>query len=192
MATSSKTTHAVPKRGALVSIRLEGLPEKRPHQWAPDSWPAARAVARKISHGLAIAEGRRHRLLPARGGVPRHWQFVDRNLVQHHIVNPEGGLLGRILSIPGWTDGRHPPLGVLLGFLGGAYATYNRPAHPHRRGDPRAGAQEAHAAARDHHAGGAGDRRIFVRRAGASTGHASKSRARLRKSASCSRRRAAR
>ena len=43
------------------------------------------------------------------------WQFLERNLTQHHLW---------FFHVPAWTDGviRHSVF--LLGFLGGAYATY--------------------------------------------------------------------
>ena len=43
------------------------------------------------------------------------WQFIERNLTQHHIP---------FFHVPPWTDGviRHSVF--MLGFLGGAYATY--------------------------------------------------------------------
>src|SRR5438045_1937684 len=112
-----KEFHGVPKRGVLVSVRLDGLGSKRPHQWAPDSWPAPVRWLTKVSHGLAIAEGVGIGFCLLAVVFLATWQFVDRNLVQHHLIDPES-LVGRVLSVPGWTDGviRHSVF--LLGFLG--------------------------------------------------------------------------
>jgi TRAP-type C4-dicarboxylate transport system permease small subunit len=119
----SQSSSSLPKRGAIVSVRLDGLPEKRPHQWAPDHWPAPVRWLTVLSHWLAIAEGVGIGFCLLAVVFLATWQFVDRNLVQHHFVNPDSGF-GKLLSVPGWTDGviRHSVF--LLGFLGGAYATY--------------------------------------------------------------------
>jgi TRAP-type C4-dicarboxylate transport system permease small subunit len=105
-----------PVRGALVSVRLAAPPGKpRPHQWAPPSWPAPIRWLTKLSHGLAILEGVGIGACLLAVIFLACWQFVERNLVMRHIP---------FFHVPGWTDGviRHSVF--LLGFLGGAYATY--------------------------------------------------------------------
>jgi TRAP-type C4-dicarboxylate transport system permease small subunit len=105
----------LPKRGALVSIRLNGPAEVRPHQWAPGQWPAPIRWLAAVSHYLAVAEGAGIALCLLSVVFLATWQFVERNLTQNHLPFPR---------VPGWTDGviRHSVF--LLGFLGGAYATY--------------------------------------------------------------------
>lgn len=98
-----------------MSIRLQGPGEDRPHQWAPPGWlPPVRWLA-AVSHYLAIAEGAGIALCLLSVVFLACWQFVERNCSAHHIP---------FIHVPGWTDGviRHSVF--LLGFLGGAYATY--------------------------------------------------------------------
>jgi TRAP-type C4-dicarboxylate transport system permease small subunit len=106
---------ALPKRGALISVRLGGPDEARPHQWAPSAWPAPIRGLAWLSHALAVAEGVGIGLCLLAVIFLATWQFVERNLNQHHLP---------FFHVPGWTDGviRHSVF--LLGFLGGAYATY--------------------------------------------------------------------
>src|SRR5262249_11039979 len=87
----------------------------RPHQYAPPHWPAPLKWLCSLSHGLAIAEGVGIGACLVAVVFLATWQFVERNLTQHHIW---------FFHVPAWTDGviRHSVF--LLGFLGGAYATY--------------------------------------------------------------------
>jgi TRAP-type C4-dicarboxylate transport system permease small subunit len=89
--------------------------EAHPHQWAPPEWPAPIRALARVSHGLAIAEGVGIGLCLIAVILLAAWQFVERNLVQHHLP---------FFRVPAWTDGviRHSVF--MLGFLGGAYATY--------------------------------------------------------------------
>lgn len=104
----SASNEEPPKRGARVSAQ-------RPHQWAPESWPAPIRWLTKLSHGLAIAEGIGIGVCLLAVVFLATWQCVERNLTVRHIP---------FFQVPGWTDGviRHSVF--LLGFLGGAYATY--------------------------------------------------------------------
>jgi TRAP-type C4-dicarboxylate transport system permease small subunit len=105
-----------PVRGALVSVRLDAPPGKpRPHQWAPPSWPAPIRFLAWLSHWIAILEGIGIGVCLLGIIFLATWQFVERNLEMRHIP---------FFHVPGWTDGviRHSVF--LLGFLGGAYATY--------------------------------------------------------------------
>jgi TRAP-type C4-dicarboxylate transport system permease small subunit len=88
---------------------------KRPHQYAPPEWPAPLRGLAKLSQWLAVAEGIGIGFCLLSVVFLACWQFVERNLVQRHIP---------FFHTPGWTDGviRHSVF--LLGFLGGAYATY--------------------------------------------------------------------
>jgi TRAP-type C4-dicarboxylate transport system permease small subunit len=108
-------TPELPKRGPLVSIRLQGPGSSRPHQWAPPTWPAPVRGLATLSHLLAILEGVGIAFCLLAVVFLATWQFVERNCATHHIP---------FFHVPGWTDGviRHSVF--LLGFLGGAYATY--------------------------------------------------------------------
>jgi TRAP-type C4-dicarboxylate transport system permease small subunit len=88
---------------------------KRPHQYAPPSWPAPVRWLASLSHGLAIAEGVGIGVCLVSVIGLAIWQCIDRNLTQHHLPS---------WHAPTWTDGviRHSVF--MLGFLGGAYATY--------------------------------------------------------------------
>jgi TRAP-type C4-dicarboxylate transport system permease small subunit len=103
-----------PVRGALISVRIDGS-GARPHQWTPPTWPAPVRWLAALSHGLAIAEGAGIAVCLLSVVFLASWQFVERNLSQHHLP---------FFHVPAWTDGviRHSVF--LLGFLGGAYATY--------------------------------------------------------------------
>jgi TRAP-type C4-dicarboxylate transport system permease small subunit len=87
----------------------------RPHHWTPRSWPAPVRGLAAVSRALAVVEGVGIGvcLLGIIGLAV--WQFVERNLVMHHLP---------FFHVPPWTDGviRHSVF--MLGFLGGAYATY--------------------------------------------------------------------
>jgi TRAP-type C4-dicarboxylate transport system permease small subunit len=90
-------------------------PAGRPHQWAPPSWPAPIRGLAWLSHQLAIVEGVGIGICLLSVVGLATWQFVERNLVMHHLP---------FFHVPPWTDGviRHSVF--MLGFLGGAYATY--------------------------------------------------------------------
>lgn len=87
----------------------------RPHQWVPDSWPLPIRALAKLSTALAFVEGIGLGLCLVAIIFFATWQFVDRNLAAAHI---------NFLTVPVWIDGviRHSVF--LIGFLGGAYATY--------------------------------------------------------------------
>jgi TRAP-type C4-dicarboxylate transport system permease small subunit len=112
---SDEAPKGLPKRGALISVRLSTGEKVKPHHHVPATWPApVRAIA-WLSRALAVFEGVGiGACLLAVVGLAT-WQFIERNLTQHHIP---------FFHIPPWTDGviRHSVF--MLGFLGGAYATY--------------------------------------------------------------------
>ncbi len=87
----------------------------KPHHHVPSSWPAPVRALAAVSRGLAILEGAGIGLCLLSVVLLATWQFVERNLVQHHLP---------FFRVPPWTDGviRHSVF--MLGFLGGAYATY--------------------------------------------------------------------
>jgi TRAP-type C4-dicarboxylate transport system permease small subunit len=103
------------KRGAIVSVRLDTDEKVKPHHHVPSTWPApVRAVA-ALSRLLAVLEGVGIGLCMLAVIVLATWQFIERNLTQRHVW---------FFNVPPWTDGviRHSVF--MLGFLGGAYATY--------------------------------------------------------------------
>ncbi|HEY2748432.1 MAG TPA: TRAP transporter small permease, partial [Polyangia bacterium] len=112
---SDEAPKGLHKRGALVSVRLSTKETVKPHHHVPSTWPApVRAIA-AVSRALAVLEGVGIGLcLIAVVGLAT-WQFLERNLTQHHYW---------FFRVPPWTDGviRHSVF--MLGFLGGAYATY--------------------------------------------------------------------
>jgi TRAP-type C4-dicarboxylate transport system permease small subunit len=112
---SDEAPKGLPKRGALISVRLAAGEQVKPHHHVPPHWPApVRAIA-AVSRGLAVLEGVGiGACLVAVVGLAT-WQFIERNLTQHHLP---------FFRVPPWTDGviRHSVF--MLGFLGGAYATY--------------------------------------------------------------------
>ncbi len=87
----------------------------KPHHYAPPNWPAPIRALCAVSRALAVVEGAGIGLCLLSVIFLAVWQFVERNLTQHHIP---------FFHVPGWTDGviRHSVF--MLGFLGGAYATY--------------------------------------------------------------------
>ena len=104
----------LPKRGAIVSVRL-GSEHVKPHHHVPSHWPAPVRGLAAVSRLLAVLEGVGiGACLLAVVGLAT-WQFIERNLTQRHIW---------FFALPPWTDGviRHSVF--MLGFLGGAYATY--------------------------------------------------------------------
>jgi TRAP-type C4-dicarboxylate transport system permease small subunit len=87
----------------------------KPHHHVPPGWPVPIRGLAALSRALAVVEGVGiGACLLAVVGLAT-WQFVERNLTMRHIP---------FFRVPGWTDGviRHSVF--LLGFLGGAYATY--------------------------------------------------------------------
>jgi TRAP-type C4-dicarboxylate transport system permease small subunit len=104
------------KRGALVSVRVDTSSQPRkPHHDVPESWPLVVRALAAVSRFFAVLEGIGiGTCLLAVIGLAT-WQFIERNLTQHHLP---------FFRVPPWTDGviRHSVF--MLGFLGGAYATY--------------------------------------------------------------------
>src|SRR6185312_5009423 len=115
LAVTDEAPKGLPKRGALISVRLSTNEKVKPHHHVPSTWPApVRAIA-ALSRFLAVLEGVGiGACLLAVVGLAT-WQFIERNLTQHHLP---------FFHVPPWTDGviRHSVF--MLGFLGGAYATY--------------------------------------------------------------------
>ena len=90
-------------------------PAAQSGQACPAEWPAALRALTSISRALAIVEGVGIvACMVAVIGLCT-WQFTERNLVQRHLW---------FFHAPGWADGviRHSVF--LLGFFGGAYATF--------------------------------------------------------------------
>jgi TRAP-type C4-dicarboxylate transport system permease small subunit len=105
-----------PLRGATVSVRVDTPHEKvKPHHHVPSTWPAPIRALAAVSRGLAVIEGIGIGACMIAVILLATWQFIERNLVQRHIP---------FFHVPAWTDGviRHSVF--MLGFLGGAYATY--------------------------------------------------------------------
>jgi len=88
---------------------------RRPHHWAPDDWPAPIRALCAISRGLAVAEGVGIALCLAAITLLSVWECADRNLSFHHLPS---------LHVPGWIDNAIRHSVFMIGFLGGAYATY--------------------------------------------------------------------
>ena len=95
-----------------------GLPEEiepeRGHA-CPADWPAPIRALTQLSRGLALIEGAGIIFCLLAVIFLSTWQFVERNLVQRHVP---------FFHSPPWGDGviRHSVF--LLGFFGGAYATF--------------------------------------------------------------------
>ncbi len=98
-----------PKEG----LPEEGLPE-RGHA-CPADWPAPIRALTQLSRVLALVEGVGIIFCMLAVIFLSSWQFVERNLVQRHVP---------FFHSPPWGDGviRHSVF--LLGFFGGAYATF--------------------------------------------------------------------
>jgi TRAP-type C4-dicarboxylate transport system permease small subunit len=81
----------------------------------PEGWPAPLRAIAALSRLLAVIEGIGIGACLLSVVSLATWQFLERNLTQHHIP---------FFAVPPWIDGviRHSVF--LLGFLGGAYATY--------------------------------------------------------------------
>jgi TRAP-type C4-dicarboxylate transport system permease small subunit len=113
---ANQGTKELPKRAAIISVRLHSSREKvKPHHHVPSTWPAPIRAVAALSRFFAVLEGIGiGACLLAVVGLAT-WQFVERNLTQRHLP---------FFHVPPWTDGviRHSVF--MLGFLGGAYATY--------------------------------------------------------------------
>jgi TRAP-type C4-dicarboxylate transport system permease small subunit len=112
---SDEAPKGLPKRGALISVRLSSGENVKPHHHVPPTWPAPIRGIAALSRLLAVLEGVGIGMcLLAVVGLAT-WQFIERNLTQRHFW---------FFHVPPWTDGviRHSVF--MLGFLGGAYATY--------------------------------------------------------------------
>ncbi|HWE29965.1 MAG TPA: TRAP transporter small permease [Polyangia bacterium] len=111
----SEAPKGLHKRGAIVSVRLSAGDTVKPHHHVPGNWPAPIRGVAWLSRVLAVLEGVGiGACLLAVVGLAT-WQFIERNLTQRHLP---------FFHVPPWTDGviRHSVF--MLGFLGGAYATY--------------------------------------------------------------------
>jgi TRAP-type C4-dicarboxylate transport system permease small subunit len=78
-----------------------------------------------LSRGLAVLEGAGIGLCLVAVVVLSTWQFVERNMVQSSMPSVRSFAHGlTFFKVPVWVDGviRHSVF--MLGFLGGAYATY--------------------------------------------------------------------
>lgn len=95
---------------------MSAAPPHRPHQWVPPTWPLPIRALSKLSGALAFLEGAGLGLCLIAIIFFATWQFVDRNLSSSFQIS--------VLRVPVWIDGviRHSVF--LIGFLGGAYATY--------------------------------------------------------------------
>jgi TRAP-type C4-dicarboxylate transport system permease small subunit len=105
----------LPVRGAIVSVRVHQPEKLKPHHHVPSTWPAPIRGLAALSRFFAVVEGIGIGFCMLAVVALATWQFVERNLVQRHIP---------FFHVPAWTDGviRHSVF--MLGFLGGAYATY--------------------------------------------------------------------
>jgi TRAP-type C4-dicarboxylate transport system permease small subunit len=92
----------------------DGGQAERGHS-CPSDWPSPIRALARVSRVLSIVEG--VGIIVCLVGVVllSTWQFTERNLVQRHHW---------FFAVPAWSDGviRHSVF--LLGFLGGAYATF--------------------------------------------------------------------
>jgi TRAP-type C4-dicarboxylate transport system permease small subunit len=113
---SDEAPKGLPKRGAIISVRLSASGDKvKPHHHVPETWPAPIRAVAALSRFFAVLEGVGIGLCMFAVVALATWQFVERNLTQRHYW---------FFHVPPWTDGviRHSVF--MLGFLGGAYATY--------------------------------------------------------------------
>jgi TRAP-type C4-dicarboxylate transport system permease small subunit len=112
---SDEAPKGLPKRGAIISVRLGANETVKPHHHVPASWPAPIRGIAAVSRALAVLEGVGIGLCMLAVVGLATWQFIERNLTQRHVW---------FFNVPPWTDGviRHSVF--MLGFLGGAYATY--------------------------------------------------------------------
>jgi TRAP-type C4-dicarboxylate transport system permease small subunit len=112
---SDEAPKGLHKRGAIVSVRLSSGEHVKPHHHVPEHWPAPIRGIAAVSRALAVLEGVGIGLCMLAVIGLATWQFIERNLTQRHYW---------FFHVPPWTDGviRHSVF--MLGFLGGAYATY--------------------------------------------------------------------
>ncbi len=89
---------------------------QKPHQIAPASWPWVVRALTRISGALAALEGVGIALCLLVIVLLCCFQFVGRNLTTHRIV---------AVPMPLWIDAAVRHAVFLIGFLGGAYATYS-------------------------------------------------------------------
>lgn len=114
----------LPKRGAIVSVRLKSGQVVKPHHHVPATWPAPVRALAATSRFLAVVEGVGIGFCMFAVVLLATWQFVERNLTQPHQFWIFHVPRLWFFHVPPWTDGviRHSVF--MLGFLGGAYATY--------------------------------------------------------------------
>jgi len=105
------------KRGAIVSVRVQSGDDRvKPHHHVPPSWPAPIRGLAAVSRFFAVVEGVGIGFCMLAVVLLATWQFLERNMTQVlRLPFPH---------VPTWGDGviRHSVF--MLGFLGGAYATY--------------------------------------------------------------------
>jgi TRAP-type C4-dicarboxylate transport system permease small subunit len=89
---------------------------EHPGQSCPAEWPVPLRALTSLSRVLSVLEGAGIIFFLLATIVLATWQCVERNLVQHHLP---------FFRTPPWIDGviRHSVF--LLGFIGGAYATFS-------------------------------------------------------------------
>jgi TRAP-type C4-dicarboxylate transport system permease small subunit len=104
------------KRGAIVSVRVHEGEKVKPHHHVPSTWPAPIRGLAALSRFFAVVEGVGIGICMLLVVLLATWQFFERNITQ--------GLRWPFPHVPAWGDGviRHSVF--MLGFLGGAYATY--------------------------------------------------------------------
>ena len=107
----------LPVRGAIVSVRVDNPDKVKPHHHVPATWPLPIRGLAALSRLFAVIEGIGIGFCMFAVVLLATWQFVERNLTQSRWHIP-------FFHVPPWTDGviRHSVF--MLGFLGGAYATY--------------------------------------------------------------------
>jgi TRAP-type C4-dicarboxylate transport system permease small subunit len=84
-------------------------------QSCPKEWPAPLRALTAISRVLAVLEGLGIIVCLVSVIGLATWQFVERNLTQHHVP---------FVHVPAWADGLIRHSVFLLGYLGGAYAAF--------------------------------------------------------------------
>jgi TRAP-type C4-dicarboxylate transport system permease small subunit len=86
-----------------------------PHHYTPASWPLPLRARAGVSRFLAVLEGIGIGACLVGVIFFAIWQCIDRNLSVRHLPS---------LHAPDWTHGLIRHSVFMLGFLGGAYATY--------------------------------------------------------------------